>query len=82
MPAMTTPVSLATVQVADADFLQSAENKDFNEDRVKVNYHLALELKSKLTQVVSSHEEISTAFSLRLRLSYNQEHRCVYSALI
>lgn len=70
MPAMTTPVSLATVQVADADFLQSTENKDFHENRVTVNYQLALELKSKLTQVMSSHKEISIAFSLRLRSSY------------
>lgn len=49
---MTTPVSLATVQVADADFLQRTKNKDFNENRVTVNYQLASKLKSKLTQVV------------------------------
>lgn len=53
---MTTPVSLAAIQVADADFLQSAENKDFNENRVTVNYQPASELKSNLTQVMSSHK--------------------------
>lgn len=70
MPAMTTPVSLAAVQVADADFLQSAKNKDFNENTVTVNYQPALELKSNLTQVTTTHKEISTAFRFRLRLSY------------
>lgn len=66
MPAMTTPVSLATVQVADTDFLQSTENKGFHEKqnkKVRVNYQLALELTSKLTPVRSSQKEISTAFS-------------------
>lgn len=67
MPAMTTPVSLATVQVADTDFLQSTENKGFhekqNKKKVRVNYQLALEPTSKLTPVRSSQKEISTAFS-------------------
>lgn len=79
---MTTPVSLATVQVADADFLQSAENKDFNENRVTVNYQLTLELKSKLTQVMSSQKEISTAFSRGYGSITSQEHRCIYLARI
>lgn len=52
------------------------ENKDINENRVTVNYQLALELNSKSTQVMSSHKEICTAFGYGSILS--QEHRCIY----
>lgn len=58
MPAMTTPVSLATVQVADADFLQRAENKDFNETKVTVDYQLALQPSPCFAQVITSQVEM------------------------
>lgn len=76
---MTTPVSLATVQVADADFLQSAKNKklQMRTEFQSITYSV-WNSKSKLTQVVSSHKDISTAIRLRLRLSYKAENTDVF----